>query len=144
MASTVELNPRYDGQRLPSVEITAVAGQPVLFAGAKILKGTVALLDAGKVKPVTSTPTSGSVLLGVAMDTYDNSGSGVDVQKAMVFLRGEFWYQSKSGDLPGATELMKTVYIDDNATIAKTAGGATSIGAKCTGFTATGARVLIS
>lgn len=149
MAVTREVNPRFDGQILPAVEIFDVTGQPVLAAGEKVWQGTIAILDAGKVKalPSSGTPTAGSVLLGIAADTYDNSGVGaVDVQKKMCFLRGEFWIPAKSGDACGATELMKPAggFLGDNFTVQKTTPGANALTVKVTGVKLLETKVVIS
>ena len=145
MAVTREQNPRFDGLMLPAIEIFDIAGQPVLAAGEKVLQGTIGILDAGKVKmmPANGTPAAGSVLLGIAKDTYDNSAAGaVDVQKKMCFLRGEYWIPAKSGDEPGATLLMKTAYVGDNFTIQATNPGANSLTIKVVGIKANETKVL--
>jgi len=146
MATTKEVNPRFDGILLPAIEIFNIAGQPVLAAGEKVLEGTIAILDAGKVKamPSSGTPSAGSVLLGIAKDTYDNSAPGaVDVNVNMCFLRGEYWIPAKSGDVPGATLLMKTAYVGDNFTIQATNPGANSLTVKVVGIKANETKVVL-
>ena len=148
MASTRETNPRYDAIGLPAIEIFDVTGQPVLAAGEKVYQGTIAIIDAGKVKalPSSGTPTAGSVLLGIAKDTYDNSAAGaVDVLKKMCFLRGEFWIPAKLADPCAATELMKVAgYLGDNFTVQKTTPGANALVVKVVGVKTTETKVLIS
>jgi len=145
MATTVERNPRRDAIQLPSIEVLDVAGNPPLAASATILKGTFAINDAGIVKPMPSsgTPTAGSLLLGIAEDTYVET-TGSNALKRMCFLRGEFWISAKSGDVPAATELKKAVYIGDNFTIQKTTPGANALTVTCTGVSPTETKVLVS
>lgn len=145
MATTVEQNPRRDGITLASIEVFDVAPNPPLFASSTVLKGTIAINDAGVVKPMpnTGTPTAGSLVLGIAFDTYVET-TAVNTLRKMCFLRGEFWLPSKSGDAPGATELMKLVYIGDNFTIQKTSPGANSLTVKCVGVKAGECKVVIS
>lgn len=145
MATITEQNPRRDAIELPSIEIFDIAPNPPLFASATILKGSIAINDAGVVKPMpnTGTPTAGSLLLGVAFDTYTET-TATNTLRKMVFLRGEFWFPSKAGDAPGATELGKLVFIGDNFTVQKTTPGAGALSVKCTGVRANEARVVIS
>lgn len=145
MATTVERNPRRDAIQLPSIEVLDIAGNPPLAASATILKGTFAINDAGVVKPMPSsgTPTAGSLLLGIAEDTYVET-TGSDTLRRMCFLRGEFWIQAKTGDVPAATELKKLIYIGDNATVQKTTPGANALTVLCTGVSALETKVLVS
>lgn len=144
MATSTERNPRQDAIKLPSIEVFAVAGNPPLFASALIPKGSLAINDAGVVKPMPATglPAAGSLLLGVAQDTYLET-TGSDTLRKMVFLRGEFWITAKTGDVCAATELGKSVFIGDNFLIQKTTPGATALSVKCTGVSALETKVLV-
>lgn len=145
MATTKELSVRFDGNELPSVEITTDAGQPPLLAGEYILKGTFAMISDGKVMAAVAAPASATAtLLGIAQDTYDARSSLVDVAKKMVFRRGSIWMKSKAGDLPDASTMMRTVYVQDNEQVGKTSGGANALALKQLGFTATETKVLVS
>lgn len=145
MATTKELLVRFDGIELPSVEVTTDAGQPPLLAGEKILKGTFAMISGGKVQAAIANPGATAALLGIAQDTYDNSAAGaVDVAKNMQFRRGSVWMKSKAGDLPDASTMMRTVYVQDNEQVGKTSGGANALALKQLGFTATEVKVLVS
>lgn len=143
MATTKELAVRFDGIELPSVEVTTDAGQPPLLAGEYILKGTFAMISGGKIQAAVSNPGAASALLGIAQDTYDARSSLVDVAKNMVFRRGSMWMKSKAGDLPDASTMMRTVYVQDNEQVGKTSGGANAFGLKQLGFTATETKVLV-
>lgn len=143
MATTKELSVRFDGIELPSVEVTTDAGQPPLLAGEYILKGTFAMISGGKIQAAVSNPGAASALLGIAQDTYDARSSLVDVAKNMVFRRGPCWMKSKAGDLPDASTMMRTVYVQDNEQVGKTSGGANAFGLKQLGFTATETKVLV-
>lgn len=144
MATTKELLVRFDGIELPSVEVTTDAGQPPLLAGEKILKGTFAMISGGKVQAAIANPGATAALLGIAQDTYDNSAAGaVDVAKNMQFRRGSVWMKSKAGDLPDASTMMRTVYVQDNEQVGKTSGGANALALKQLGFTATEVKVLV-
>lgn len=144
MVTTKELLVRFDGIELPSVEVTTDAGQPPLLAGEKILKGTFAMISGGKVQAAIANPGATAALLGIAQDTYDNSAAGaVDVAKNMVFRRGSVWMKSKAGDLPDASTMMRTVYVQDNEQVGKTSGGANAFALKQLGFTATEVKVLV-
>ena len=143
MATTKELSVRFDGIELPSVEVTTDAGQPPLLAGEYILKGTFAMISGGKVQAAVSNPGATSALLGIAQDTYDARSSLVDVAKNMVFRRGPIWMKSKAGDLPDASTMMRTVYVQDNEQVGKTSGGENAFGLKQLGFTATETKVLV-
>jgi len=143
MATTKELAVRFDGIELPSVEVTTDAGQPPLLAGEYILKGTFAMISGGKIQAAVSNPGATSALLGIAQDTYDARSSLVDVAKNMVFRRGSLWMKSKAGDLPDASTMMRTVYVQDNEQVGKTSGGANAFGLKQLGFTATETKVLV-
>jgi len=143
MATTKELSVRFDGIELPSVEVTTDAGQPPLLAGEYILKGTFAMISGGKIQAAVSNPGATSALLGIAQDTYDARSSLVDVAKKMVFRRGSVWMKSKAGDLPDASTMMRTVYVQDNEQVGKTSGGANAFGLKQLGFTATETKVLV-
>lgn len=144
MATTKELSVRFDGNELPSVEITTDAGQPPLLAGEYILKGTFAMISGGKVMAAIANPGATAALLGIAQDTYDARSSLVDVEKKMVFRRGSIWMKSKAGDLPDASTMMRTVYVQDNEQVGKTSGGANAFALKQLGFTATETKVLVS
>lgn len=144
MATTKELSVRFDGNELPSVEITTDAGQPPLLAGEYILKGTFAMISGGKVMAAIANPGAAAALLGIAQDTYDARTSLVDVAKKMVFRRGSIWMKSKAGDLPDASTMMGTVYVQDNEQVGKTSGGADALALKQLGFTATETKVLVS
>ena len=143
MATTKELSVRFDGIELPSVEVTTDAGQPPLLAGEYILKGTFAMISGGKIQAAVSNPGATSALLGIAQDTYDARSSLVDVAKNMVFRRGPIWMKSKAGDLPDASTMMRTVYVQDNEQVGKTSGGANAFALKQLGFTATETKVLV-
>lgn len=143
MATTKELAVRFDGIELPSVEVTTDAGQPPLLAGEYILKGTFAMISGGKIQAAVSNPGATSALLGIAQDTYDARSSLVDVAKNMQFRRGSLWMKSKAGDLPDASTMMRTVYVQDNEQVGKTSGGANAFGLKQLGFTATETKVLV-
>lgn len=143
MATTKELAVLFDGIELPSVEVTTDAGQPPLLAGEYILKGTFAMISGGKIQAAVSNPGAASALLGIAQDTYDARSSLVDVAKNMVFRRGSLWMKSKAGDLPDASTMMRTVYVQDNEQVGKTSGGANAFGLKQLGFTATETKVLV-
>lgn len=143
MATTKELSVRFDGIELPSVEVTTDAGQPPLASGQLVLKGTFAMLSGGKVMAAIAAPAAGAKLLGIAQDTYDARSSGFDVAKNMVFRRGECWMKSKAGDLPDATTLLGSVYVQDNEQVGKTSGGANALAVKQVGFTATETKVLV-
>lgn len=143
MATTKELAVRFDGIELPSVEVTTDAGQPPLLAGEYILKGTFAMISGGKIQAAVSNPGAASALLGIAQDTYDARSSLVDVAKNMVFRRGSLWMKSKAGDLPDASTMMRTVYVQDNEQVGKTSGGANAFALKQLGFTATETKVLV-
>jgi len=143
MATTKELAVRFDGIELPSVEVTTDAGQPPLLAGEYILKGTFAMISGGKIQAAVSNPGATSALLGIAQDTYDARSSLVDVAKNMVFRRGSLWMKSKAGDLPDASTMMRTVYVQDNEQVGKTSGGANAFALKQLGFTATETKVLV-
>lgn len=143
MATTKELAVRFDGIELPSVEVTTDAGQPPLLAGEYILKGTFAMISGGKIQAAVSNPGAASALLGIAQDTYDARSSLVDVAKNMVFRRGSLWMKSKAFDLPDASTMMRTVYVQDNEQVGKTSGGANAFGLKQLGFTATETKVLV-
>ncbi len=144
MATTKELSVRFDGNELPPVEVTTDAGQPPLLAGEYILKGTFAMISGGKVMAAVANPGATAALLGIAMDTYDARSSLVDVQKSMQFRRGSVWMKSKAGDLPDASTMMRTVYVQDNEQVGKTSGGAYALAMKELGFTATETKVLVS
>ena len=144
MATTKELAVRFDGIELPSVEVTTDAGQPPLLAGEKILKGTFAMISSGKIQAAVANPGATAALMGIAQDTYDNSASGFDVAKNMVFRRGACWMKSKAGDLPDASTMMRSiVYVQDNEQVGKTSGGANAFALKQLGFTATETKVLV-
>ncbi len=145
MATTKELSVRFDGNELPPVEVTTDAGQPPLLAGEKILKGTFAMISGGKIQAAVANPGATAALMGIAQDTYDNSASGFDVAKRMVFRRGACWMKSKAGDLPDASTMMRSiVYVQDNEQVGKTSGGANAFALKQLGFTATETKVLVS
>jgi len=144
MATTKELSVRFDGNELPPVEVTTDAGQPPLLAGEYILKGTFAMISGGKIQAAVANPGATSALMGIAMDTYDARSSLVDVAKNMQFRRGACWMKSKAGDLPDASTMMRTVYVQDNEQVGKTSGGANAFGLKQLGFTATETKVLVS
>lgn len=143
MATTKELLVRFDGIELPSVEVTTDAGQPPLLAGEYILKGTFAMISGGKVMAAVSNPAATAALLGIAQDTYDARSSLVDVAKNMQFRRGSVWMKSMAGDLPDASTMMRTVYVQDNEQVGKTSGGANAFGLKQLGFTSTEVKVLV-
>ena len=144
MATTKELLVRFDGIELPSVEVTTDAGQPPLLAGEYIVKGSFAMISGGKVMAAVANPAATAALLGIAQDTYDNSAAGaVDVAKNMQFRRGSVWMKSKAGDLPDASTMMRTVYVQDNEQVGKTSGGANALALKQLGFTATEVKVLV-
>lgn len=144
MATTKELSVRFDGNELPPVEVTTDAGQPPLLAGEYILKGTFAMISGGKIQAAVSNPGAASALMGIAQDTYDARSSLVDVAKNMQFRRGACWMKSKAGDLPDASTMMRTVYVQDNEQVGKTSGGANAFGLKQLGFTAIETKVLVS
>ena len=144
MATTKELSVRFDGNELPPVEVTTDAGQPPLLAGEYIVKGSFAMISGGKVMAAVSNPGANSALLGIAMDSYDARSSLVDVAKNMQFRRGACWMKSKAFDLPDASTMMRTVYVQDNEQVGKTSGGANALALKQLGFTATETKVLVS
>jgi len=143
MATTKEQSVRFDALMLPALVITTDAGQPPLAAGEAVLKGTFAMLSDGKVMAAVANPATGAKLLGIALDTYDARSSLVDVAKNMVFQRGECWMKSKAGDLPDAITLLGNVYVQDNAEVGKTSGGANALAVKQVGYTSTETKVLI-
>ena len=145
MATTKELSVQFDGNELPPVEVTTDAGQPPLLAGEYIVKGSFAMISGGKVMAAVANPAATAALLGIAQDTYDNSAAGaVDVAKNMQFRRGACWMKSKAFDLPDASTMMRTVYVQDNEQVGKTSGGANALALKQLGFTATETKVLVS
>ena len=119
MATTVELNTRSDINKLPPVVITNAAGQLPVLASTKILKGTMAMAVSGKARKA-ATAVAGSVLLGVAMETYDNSGLGVDTLMNQVYERGAFYFSGLGGDLPTAANIGGLVAINDENTVKAT------------------------
>jgi hypothetical protein len=101
------------------------------------------MISGGKVQAAIANPGATAALLGIAQDTYDARSSLVDVAKNMVFRRGSVWMKSKAGDLPDASTMMRTVYVQDNEQVGKTSGGANALALKQLGFTATEVKVLV-
>jgi hypothetical protein len=114
MSVTVEQRiKKEDLSRSPYV-IHKGTGQPVLTAGVTILKGTIAMLLAGKVI-VGTNATAGTTLLGIAEQTY--VAGTADTQLDMVFGRGAYWLPGKAGDLPTAAMVSTLIALNDNFSV---------------------------
>lgn len=118
MATTVERKTIREDFSLPAVVISTASGQPPVLAGQKILAGTVAMLVSGKVRAAAS-GVAGSVLLGVAVSTYDATGA-VDLPFDQVYERGAFYLDGLAGDLPTAANIGGLVALQDNCTVKAT------------------------
>ncbi|WP_298621618.1 hypothetical protein [uncultured Zoogloea sp.] len=97
-----------------------------LAAGVLVPFGTLAVNDAGKIKPLTDTlMQAGAAALGVSLDTQDVRTEVADVTRRCLFARGTQWTApaAKSGDVPTATEIGKFIAVQDNQTVKKTITG---------------------
>ena len=112
MATTVERLTKFRG------EPPYTAGISLIKAQAKILKGTLAMQVTGKAQKA-ATGQAGAVLLGVAVQTYDNSAINADttLPAPMVFLRGAC-YLDNSGTSPvTGADIGKSVLVEDETTV---------------------------
>ena len=124
MATTVERDTVFQYQELPAVVIGPESTQPVLKAGEKVLKGTLAFIDTGKVYAAYANPPAGVIVLGIAQETYDASGSGVDLHLRMVFRRGNCFLDNDVTNPVTAAIVGLVGYAKDNVTVSSFAGGA--------------------
>lgn len=119
------------GERAPLRNLTI----PVK-AATTIYAGTIVVVDAGYACPARTA--TGLLVAGRATETVINSGSAG--AKSITVERGAFTLNNSSaGDLLTQADLLKTVYLVDDNTVAKTDGSsARSAGGKLVGFRSDG------
>lgn len=143
MATTVERDTVFRYQELPAISFSADTSQPVLTAGNKVLKGSIADISAGKVIAAVGTPAAGSAVLGIAQETYDASASGVDVHLPMVFRRGQCFVDNDTVNPVTAALCGLSVFIKDNITVTALTPGAGALTVRCVGLSPDASQVEI-
>lgn len=145
MATTVERNTIFRYQELPAIEVTGATTGLALAAGAKVLKGTFALSANGTVISGVEIPANASNLLGIAEETYDNTGSGAVKYIPMVFRRGQCFVDNQASvKVVGPSSVGFNVWIKDNISVESgTAPDPNSSSVRCVGISADGKQVEI-
>lgn len=142
MSTTVERNTTFRYPELPGYQITDAITQAPVGSGQKILKGTLALMDTvdGAVISAVGSPANLCRILGIAQETYDNSGGDDPIRMNQVYRRGSCFLVNSAVSPVTYQELGSFVYISDNCSVQSTNPGTNSLQVKLMSITSDGSQ----
>lgn len=101
-----------------------------LAAGVKIYEGALVAVDiAGNARPARAVAANSDVIVGVAERTVDNTGGAAGAKTTQGVRRGIVECENLGADLVTVAAIGRTVYAQDDQTVAAGHNGATRVSA---------------